>query len=137
MDNQRDEAFEESYSNICKPIIARPYPRNENGEYVYKEIHEAYLMWQTAKAQTPQWISVNDHLPHEGQEVLVHSYGQICQATRDSAWVGGFKQRNCYGWQATYIQSHWMPKNIELPKEYHFYYENDAKQAQEQSHENG
>lgn len=50
MDNQRDEAFEESYSNICKPIIARPYPRKENGEYVYKEIHEAYLMWQ-AKAQ--------------------------------------------------------------------------------------
>lgn len=50
MDIQRDEAFEEAYSNICKPIIARPYPRNENGEYFYKEIHEAHLMWQAAKA---------------------------------------------------------------------------------------
>lgn len=46
----RDEAFEESYSQICKPIIARPYPRNENGEYIYKEIHEAYLLWKEAKA---------------------------------------------------------------------------------------
>lgn len=46
----RDEAFEESYSQICKPIIARPYPRNEKGEYIYKEIHEAYLMWQASQA---------------------------------------------------------------------------------------
>ena len=52
MDIQRDEAFEEAYSKICKPIIARPYPRNEKGEYFYKEIHEAHLMWQAAQAQT-------------------------------------------------------------------------------------
>jgi len=50
MDIQRDEEFEKAYSEICKPIIARPYPRNEKGEYIYKEIHEAHLMWQ-AKAQ--------------------------------------------------------------------------------------
>jgi len=49
MDIQRDEAFEKAYSEICKPIIARPYPRNEKGEYIYKEIHEAYLMWQLAQ----------------------------------------------------------------------------------------
>ena len=52
MDIQRNEAFEEAYSRICKPIIARPYPRNEKGEYFYKEIHEAHLMWQAAQAQT-------------------------------------------------------------------------------------
>ena len=51
MDIQRNEAFEEAYSKICKPIIARPYPRNEKGEYFYKEIHEAHLMWQAAQAQ--------------------------------------------------------------------------------------
>lgn len=51
MDIQRDEAFEEAYSKICKPIIARPYPRNEKGEYFYKEIHEAHLLWQVAQAQ--------------------------------------------------------------------------------------
>ena len=54
MDIQRDEVFEEAYNNICKPIIARPYPRSENGEYFYKEIHEAYLMWQAAKSQVPE-----------------------------------------------------------------------------------
>ena len=54
MDIQRDEAFEDAYSKICKPIIARPYPRDANGEYVYKEIHEAKLMWQEAKNQVPE-----------------------------------------------------------------------------------
>lgn len=52
MDTQRDEEFEKAYHEISKPIIARPYPRNEKGEYFYKEIHEAYLMWRAAKTQT-------------------------------------------------------------------------------------
>ena len=100
-----------------------------------------YGFKQAATAQAvPEWISVNDKMPDEGDEVLVHSLGQVRQVTRDSKWAGGFKERNCYGWQAAYGQSHWMPKNIELPEEYHFYYKNDAKQkamleAQEQSHE--
>jgi hypothetical protein len=85
--------------------------------------------WQAAKAQAvPQWISTSDRMPEEGEEVLVHSLGQVRQVTRDSKWAGGFKERNCYGWQAAYGQSHWMPKSIELPEQYHFYYENDAKQ---------
>ena len=96
---------------------------------------------QAAKAQAvPRWISTSDRMPKEGEEVLVHSLGQVRQVTRDSKWAGGFKERNCYGWQAAYGQSHWMPKSIGLPEEYHFYYKNDAKQkamleAQEQSHE--
>ena len=96
---------------------------------------------ELAKAQAvPGWISTSDRMPKEGEEVLVHSLGQVRQVTRDSKWAGGFKERNCYGWQAAYGQSHWMPKSIELPERYHFYYENDAKQkamieAQEQSHE--
>ena len=102
---------------------------------------EALKIWQAAKAQAvPEWISTSDRMPKEGEEVLVHSLGQVQQVTRDSKWAGGFKERNCYGWQAAYGQSHWMPKSIELPDEYHFYYKNDAKQkamleAQEQSHE--
>ncbi|WP_252725785.1 DUF7736 domain-containing protein [Acinetobacter cumulans] len=93
---------------------------------------------EEAKAQAvPRWISTSDRMPKEGEEVLVHSLGRVRQVTRDSKWAGGFKERNCYGWQAAYGQSHWMPKNIELPEEYHFYYKNDAKQkamieAQEQ-----
>ena len=84
---------------------------------------------QAAKAQAvPEWISTSERMPEEGEEVLVHSLGQVRQVTRDSKWAGGFKERNCYGWQAAYSQSHWMPKSIELPEQYHFYYENDAKQ---------
>ena len=105
--------------------------------YVYEF---ANAIEQAAKAQVPEWISVDDQLPPEGAEVLVHSFGQICQATRDSSWAGGFKVRNCYGWQAAYSQSHWMPKSIKLPESFNFYYKNDAKnkaviEAQEQSNE--
>ena len=113
---------------------------NDLGECT-ESINMAWSAWQTAKAQpVPRWISTSDRMPKEGEEVLVHSLGQVRQVTRDSKWAGGFKERNCYGWQAAYGKSHWMPKNIELPEEYHFYYKNDAKQkamleAQEQSHE--
>ncbi|WP_261182942.1 MULTISPECIES: DUF551 domain-containing protein [unclassified Acinetobacter] len=108
--------------------------------YVWDEVQAAWEMWQAAKAQAvPEWISTSDRMPEEGEEVFVHSLGQVRQVTRDSKWAGGFKERNCYGWQAAYGQSHWMPKSIELPEQYHFYYENDAKQkamieAQEQGH---
>ena len=91
---------------------------------------------QAAKAQAvPEWISVNDKMPDEGDEVFVHHYGHIVQATKDQKYSGGFKQRNCYGWEAvsSYI-SHWMPMSVVLPESYHFYYGKPAKKAQEQSH---
>ena len=81
MGTQRDEAFEEAYSNICKPIIARPYPRNENGEYFYKEIHEAHLMWQAAKASVVEWISIQDKWPERGDPVLLIVNGVVQQVT--------------------------------------------------------
>ena len=97
-------------------------------------VNNAYLFFvggfkQAAQAQAvPEWILTSDRMPKEGEEVLVHSLGQVRQVTRDSKWAGGFKERNCYGWQAAYGQSHWMPKSIGLPEEYHFYYKNDANQ---------
>lgn len=97
------------------------------GEYQYGVMQVMWSVWQKAQA-VPEWISTSERMPEEGEEVFVHSYGQVRQATRDSSWVGGFKERNCYGWQAAYSQSHWMPKNIKLPEQYHFYYENDVKQ---------
>lgn len=96
--------------------------------------------WMFAEVANPQaapeWISVNDKMPDEGDEVFVHHYGHIVQATKDQKYSGGFKQRNCYGWEAvsSYI-SHWMPMSVVLPESYHFYYGKPAKKAQEQSHE--
>ena len=103
---------------------------DDDGVTWFKEqMRQMWLMWEKVKAQAvPEWISTSERMPEEGEEVFVHNLGQVRQATRDSSFVGGFKERNCYGWQATYSQSHWMPKNIELPEQYHFYYENDAKQ---------
>ena len=140
------------------------FSKNEDDSYQMDIIHFGWKIWQAAiarmevrintldeillnqgealaqaKAQAVQeWISTSERMPEEGEEVLVHNLGQVRQVTRDSKWAGGFKERNCYGWQAAYSQSHWMPKSIELPEKYHFYYENDAKQkamieAQEQN----
>ena len=105
------------------------FESNRLADWFVSQINFGWRVWQAAKAQAvPEWISTSDRMPKEGEEVLVHNLGQVRQVTRDSKWAGGFKERNCYGWQAAYGQSHWMPKNIELPDEYHFYYKNDAKQ---------
>ncbi|WP_111860672.1 DUF551 domain-containing protein [Acinetobacter sp. CFCC 10889] len=112
----------------------------------FHRVNTGWAMWKKAivfchdaqKVAVPEWISITERMPNEGDEVLVHHYGHVVQATKDKKYSGGFKQRNCYGWEAvsSYI-SHWMPKNIELPESFHFYYENDAKQkaieAQEQN----
>lgn len=110
-------------------FIVSPMSASGRRDVYPEETHELWKELQAAKAQAvPEWISTSERMPEEGEEVLVHNLGQVRQVTRDSKWAGGFKERNCYGWQAAYSQSHWMPKSIELPEQYHFYYENDAKQ---------
>ncbi|WPO68739.1 DUF551 domain-containing protein [Acinetobacter haemolyticus] len=94
-----------------------------------------WSMWKSATERAekklegcvvaPEWISTRDYLPEEGVEVLVHRYGQIIQATKDKGYAGGFKERNCYGWQATFDVTYWMPKNFKLPDGYSFYYNDE------------
>lgn len=112
----------------------------EDNSYSVGYANAIWVGWQAAKAN-PAWISISERMPNEGEEVFVHHFGHVVQATKDEKYLGGFKQRNCYGWEAvsSYI-SHWIPANVELPQSFNFYYENDAKQkamieAQEQSHE--
>jgi hypothetical protein len=111
------------------------YSLDSDGSVIWYKAQARQLwdFWQAAQA-VPEWIDVSDRLPEEGEEVFVHHYGHIVQATRDKKYSGGFKQRNCYGWESVscYV-SHWMPKSIKLPEQYHFYYEfdvlmNDSKQ---------
>ena len=45
------ESFEQAYSEIFSPIVKRPYPRLENGDYKYIEIDQGRKLWQAAKAQ--------------------------------------------------------------------------------------
>ena len=124
--------FETAYLNVGGKAAEL---EKEDGEQVSSKAQIGWQMWQAAQAM-PEWISVNDKMPNEGDEVFVHHYGHIVQATKDQKYSGGFKQRNCYGWEAvsSYI-SHWMPMSVVLPESYHFYYGKPAKQAQEQSHE--
>lgn len=45
------ESFEQTYSEIFSPIVKRPYPRLENGDYKYIEIDQGWKLWQAATAQ--------------------------------------------------------------------------------------
>lgn len=138
MDIQKErEAFEEyiisKHKNRSPLILTQRIQHGFSENYIVQGVQDCWETWQAVKAQAaPEWISVNDKMPHEGDEVFVHHYGHIVQATKDQKYSGGFKQRNCYGWDAvsSYI-SHWMPMSIGLPKSYHFYYGQPAKQAQE------
>lgn len=136
MDIQEKQAFEAEFekTDFYKMNLVNCFCFITD-RYVWDEVQAAWEMWKAAKAQAvPEWIDVSDRLPEEGEEVFVHHYGHIVQATRDKKYSGGFKQRNCYGWESVscYV-SHWMPKSIKLPEQYHFYYEfdvlmNDSKQ---------
>ena len=136
MDLQKErEAFEKECRLLC--YKGNMVMSNLGSFYNNEQTNWMWQMWLSAKAQAvPEWISVNDKMPDEGDEVFVHHYGHIVQATKDQKYSGGFKQRNCYGRAAvsSYI-SHWMPMSVVLPESYHFYYGKPAKQAQEQSHE--
>ena len=45
------ESFEKAYSKIFSPIVKRPFPRLENGDYTYIEIDQGWKLWQAATAQ--------------------------------------------------------------------------------------
>lgn len=66
------ESFEQAYSEIFSPIVKRPYPRLENGDYKYIEIDQGWKLWQAATAQAvPEWISVKEKTPPTDETVLV------------------------------------------------------------------
>ena len=88
MGTQRDEEFEKAYSEICKPIIARPYPRNEKGDYIYKEIHEAYLMWQAKAQAVPEgFVLVRNELPESIAEQMAVDRTIKPSPERDPVWM--------------------------------------------------
>ncbi|WP_198077554.1 DUF551 domain-containing protein [Acinetobacter calcoaceticus] len=117
------EAFEYWADAKCYYLDKRDDGGYEKGSTALAwEIAQYFMAVGRAQA-VPEWISVEDRLPDEGEEVIVHHYGHIVQATKDKSYVGGFKQRNCYGWGSigSYI-SHWMPKNFKLPESFCMYY---------------
>lgn len=66
------------------------------------------------------WISTKDRLPEEGQEVTARmSHDQIRQIVKDKHYCGGWKQRNCAGWEiVSYYEdsiTHWRPEIFERP----------------------
>ncbi len=107
----------------------------DDADDLYHRINTGWSMWKRAVNHmqkklegcvvVPEWIPTSESLPEEGVEVLVHRYGQVIQATKDSEYSGGFKERNCYGWQATYGVTHWMPKNFKLPEHCSYYYNDE------------
>lgn len=75
------ESFEKAFSEIFSPIVKRPYPRLENGDYKYIEIDQGWKLWQAATVHAvPEWISVKDKLPGFNQSVLSCDGFETCVA---------------------------------------------------------
>ena len=74
------------------------------------QTRQMWFMWQAAKAQVPEWISVNDMLPDFGCRVLVFNgkYVDIGNyANRDGNYTAGF-WNDGFGSFFEDI-THWMP----------------------------
>lgn len=72
MDIQKErEAFENHLKKMGK-TDNETFSKNEDDSYQMDIIHFGWKIWQAAKAQAvPQWISVQDRMPEQGQKVLV------------------------------------------------------------------
>lgn len=66
------EAFEIAYSEIFSPIVKRPYPVLENGDYKYIEIDQAWKLWQAKSQSVPEgFVLVPKVISDEWMEVFV------------------------------------------------------------------
>lgn len=101
------EVFEQHYHQTHSPIICRPYPVLENGDYKYIEIDKAWKLWQAAKDQAPKWISVDDEIPKDGELVLSLSTKKL-----NSHNVYNISDLDDFESERT---THWMPLPA-LPK---------------------
>lgn len=72
------ESFEQAYSEIFSPIVKRPYPRLENGDYKYIEIDQGWKLWQVSTAQVVPdgfvLVPIKDakFFSHDGDNYEVH-----------------------------------------------------------------
>lgn len=82
------ESFEQAYSEIFFPIVKRPYPRLENGDYKYIEIDQGWKLWQAATAQAvPEGfvllpIKDANFFSHDGDNYEVH--GTLVEAKHEA-----------------------------------------------------
>lgn len=82
------EAFEQHYHQTHSPIICRPYPVLENGDYKYIEIDQAWKLWQAAKAQVPEGFVL---VPKEPTLMMSVAYEVNSIAPISSLSVRGYK----------------------------------------------
>ena len=69
------EGFEQAYSKIFSPIVKRPYPRLENGNYKYIEIDQGWKLWQAAKAQAvPEGFAIKDVIYERQRQINQEFY---------------------------------------------------------------
>lgn len=64
-----------------------------------------------------KWISIDDQLPKENEEVTVYlAGGQIRQVVRDKNY-GGWKEPSCGGWvqAGSEFVTHWTRRKLKRP----------------------
>lgn len=91
MDLQKEiEAFEAYMAEKYKNLMDRRQCLNNGGGYMAWYMNVAWKVWQAAKAQAvPKWISVEDELPSDGQDIIAFDAIKHC-VFRDGEFLQGY-----------------------------------------------
>ena len=123
MDIQEKQAFEsnfrttEIYRRECvirgRDILE--FSKTMNG-YFNIIANEAWRLWQAAKAQAvPEWISVEDGLPSDGQDIIAFDAIKHC-VFKDGEFLQGYIESDTgYEYEEPVEVTHWMAVEAREP----------------------
>ncbi len=118
MKDSNREAFEAWHYE--QYLIENPNIDITNAKYIYDYAHKNVLVcqlreshftaWQAAKAQAvPEWISVEDGLPSDGQDIIAFDAIKHCVFKDGEFLQGYFEPDTGHEYEEPVEVTHWMP----------------------------
>ena len=117
MDIQKErEAFEAYMAEKYKNLIDRRQCLNDGGGYMAWDMNVAWRVWQAAKAQVvPEWISVEDGLPSDGQNIIAFDAIKHCVFKDGEFLQGYFEPDTGHEYEEPVEVTHWMAVEAQEP----------------------
>lgn len=108
------EAFVENYRKVYK--VDKSLFVNDSGEFTDLFCQDAWVMWQAAKAQAvPEWISVEDGLPSDGQDIIAFDAIKHCVFKDGEFLQGYFEPDTGHEYTEPVDVTHWIAIEAQEP----------------------
>ncbi|WP_374663860.1 DUF551 domain-containing protein [Acinetobacter sp.] len=116
MDIQKErEAFENHLKKMGK-TDNETFSKNEDDSYQMDIIHFGWKIWQAAKAQAvPGWVSVEDKLPIDGQDVIAFDAIKHCVFKGGDFLQGYIESDTGHEYEEPVEVTHWMAVEAQEP----------------------